>query len=136
MLEATRPGLLTSVAFPLTYAGWDCGRGSASSSGTELAWWSSSSSSGCCASLALRVTLLEVEEKAQGKTSNMLGCGNRRNACGLCLCISASVGDWLTIMSITLFICKASIAVKYRTPHAQVPSLDHLTINTSGTLML
>ena len=45
-LEATRPGLLTSVASPLTYAGWDCGRGSASASVTQLAWRSSSSSSG------------------------------------------------------------------------------------------
>ena len=42
MVEATRPGLLTSVASPLTYAGWDCGRGSASSSVTQLAWRSSS----------------------------------------------------------------------------------------------
>ena len=44
MVEAMRPGLLTSVASPLTDAGWDCGRGSASSSVTQLAWRSSSSS--------------------------------------------------------------------------------------------
>ena len=42
MVEPTRTGLLTSVAFPLTYAGWDCGRGSASSSVIQLAWRSSS----------------------------------------------------------------------------------------------
>ena len=44
MVEATRPGLLTSVASPLTNAGWDSGRGSASASVTQLAWRSSSSS--------------------------------------------------------------------------------------------
>ena len=44
LVQATRPGLLTSVASPLTYAGWDSCRGSASASVTQLAWRSSSSS--------------------------------------------------------------------------------------------
>ena len=55
MVEATRPGLLTSVASPLTYAGWDCGRGSASSSVTQLAWRSSSSSSSAPCQILVRL---------------------------------------------------------------------------------
>ena len=46
MVEAMRPGLLASVVSPSTYAGWDCRRGHASSSATQLAWHSPSFFSG------------------------------------------------------------------------------------------
>ena len=81
--------VLVAVAAPLTYAGWDSGRGSASASVTQLAWRSSSSSSAVAYhEKQLGCNKQEVYRYERRNLMKMFDCNYQQNICSRsCLCL-------------------------------------------------